>query len=62
MIACLIGGAILATIAVLLREARDDRFTTAEQVVFLLDLPVLASFERQPHRPPLQLLAYGDSE
>ncbi|KPF84705.1 hypothetical protein IP70_14195 [alpha proteobacterium AAP38] len=61
MIACLIGGAILATIAVLLREARDDRFTTAEQVVFLLDLPVLASFERQPHRPPLQLLAYGDS-
>lgn len=62
LLACLIGGALLATIAVLLREARDDRFTTAEQVVYLLDLPVLASFERQPHRPPLQLLAYGDAE
>ncbi|WP_445682837.1 GumC family protein [Radicibacter daui] len=59
---CLMGGFILATIAVLMREARDDRFTTAEQVVYLLDLPVLASFERQPHRPPLQLLAYGDGE
>ena len=62
LVVCLFGGFILATIAVLMREARDDRFTTAEQVVFLLDLPVLASFERQPHRPPLQLLAYGDGE
>lgn len=62
LLACMIGGAILATIAVLLREARDDRFTTAEQVVYMLDLPVLASFERQPHRPPLQLLALGDGE
>ncbi|MFV3129075.1 GumC family protein [Niveispirillum sp. KHB5.9] len=62
LLACMIGGAILATIAVLLREARDDRFTTAEQVVYLLDLPVLASFERQPHRPPLQLMALGDAK
>lgn len=62
LLACMVGGAILATIAVLMREARDDRFTTAEQVVYLLDLPVLASFERQPHRPPLQLLALGDAE
>lgn len=62
LLACMIGGALLATIAVLLREARDDRFTTAEQVVYMLDLPVLASFERQQHRPPLQLLAYGDAE
>lgn len=62
LLACLMGGTILATIAAMIREAIDDRFTTAEQVVSLLDLPVLASLERQPHRPPLQLLPLGETE
>lgn len=62
LLACLIGGFIMATIAVLVREAHDDRYTTAEQIVATLDLPVLAAFERQPHRPPLQLLPLGDAE
>jgi uncharacterized protein involved in exopolysaccharide biosynthesis len=62
VLACVVGGLILATGGALLRESLDDRFTTAEQVAFLLDLPVLASLEHQPHRVPLALLALGEPE
>lgn len=60
LLASLIGGVILAYGAVLLREATDDRFATAEQVAALLDIPVLASFPHQPHHIPLEYLGFGD--
>ena len=59
---CLFGGAILAVGTALLLEKRDDRFTTAEQVVYLLDLPVLASFERRQGPVIRGLLTYGGSQ
>ncbi|MDR3437269.1 hypothetical protein [Telmatospirillum sp.] len=62
LLACFFGGTILAAGCALLREALDDRFTTAEQVAFLLDLPVLASFEQRPRRIPLELLVLGEPE
>jgi len=62
LLACLFGGAILAAGAALLREAQDDRFSSAEQVAYLLDLPVLASFEKRPSRIPLELIAFGGHE
>jgi uncharacterized protein involved in exopolysaccharide biosynthesis len=62
LLACIFGGGILGAGAALLREAQDDRFSSAEQVAYLLDLPVLASFERRPSRIPLELIAFGGSE
>jgi uncharacterized protein involved in exopolysaccharide biosynthesis len=62
LLACIFGGGLLAAGAALLREAQDDRFSSAEQVATLLDLPVLASFERRPSRIPLDLIAFGGSE
>lgn len=62
LLACFFGGLILAAGAALLREAQDDRFSSAEQVAYLLDLPVLASFEKRPSRIPLELIAFGGSE
>jgi len=62
LLACFVGGILLGAGAALLREAQDDRFSSAEQVAFLLDLPVLASFEKRPNRPPLELIAYGGHE
>ncbi len=62
LLACFFGGTILAAGAALLREAQDDRFSSAEQVAYLLDLPVLASFEKRPSRIPLELIAFGGSE
>jgi capsular polysaccharide biosynthesis protein len=62
LIACFFGGLILAAGAALLREAQDDRFSSAEQVAYLLDLPVLASFEKRPSRIPLELIAFGGHE
>jgi uncharacterized protein involved in exopolysaccharide biosynthesis len=59
LLACLFGGAILAIGTALFLEGRDDRFTTAEQVAFLLDVPVLASFERYRQPPAHSLLTYG---
>jgi uncharacterized protein involved in exopolysaccharide biosynthesis len=59
LVACIAAGLILAAGFTLLREGLDQRFTTAEQVAFLLDLPVLASFERQPDRIPLEYLSLG---
>src|SRR6185312_12287691 len=44
---CFVAGIILAIAAILALEALDDRFSTAEQVAFILDLPVLGSFERR---------------
>ena len=62
LLACFFGGTILAAGAALLREAQDDRFSSAEQVAYLLDLPVLASFQKRPSRIPLELIAFGGSE
>src|SRR5579859_5442 len=62
LLACIFGGGLLALGAALLREAQDDRFSSAEQVAYLLDLPVLASFEKRPSRPPLELIAFGGHE
>ncbi|PKU23229.1 GumC family protein [Telmatospirillum siberiense] len=59
LLSCVFGGALLAAGVALLREAFDDRFSTAEQVAFLLDLPVLASLERRTHRIPPEILALG---
>jgi uncharacterized protein involved in exopolysaccharide biosynthesis len=62
LLVCLLAGAVLGAAAALLREAFDQRFTTAEQVAHLLDLPVLASLERRPHPIHLELLALGGTE
>lgn len=62
VLACLFAGMILGIGGALMREALDDRFTTAEQVAFILDLPVLASFERRPRRTAQLLLAHGGTE
>jgi succinoglycan biosynthesis transport protein ExoP len=62
VLACLFAGIILGIGGALVREALDDRFTTAEQVAFILDLPVLASFERRPRRTAQLLLAHGGTE
>jgi uncharacterized protein involved in exopolysaccharide biosynthesis len=62
VLASLVGGTILATAGILLREAADDRLATAEQVAFLLDVPVLASFPHQPDRIPLHYLGFGDTQ
>ncbi|MDB5396472.1 MAG: hypothetical protein JWM91_3978 [Rhodospirillales bacterium] len=59
MLACVFGGAILAIGTALALEGRNDRFTTAEQVAFLLDVPVLASFERYQQPTTRGLLTYG---
>lgn len=57
--AALVGGMILAVGAALFLEAKDDRFSSAEQVAYLLELPVLASLER-PQQPIVRgLLTYG---
>jgi succinoglycan biosynthesis transport protein ExoP len=59
IVAALVGGMILAVGTALFLEAKDDRFTSAEQVAYLLELPVLASLER-PQRPIVRgLLTYG---
>jgi uncharacterized protein involved in exopolysaccharide biosynthesis len=59
ILACLFGGAILAVGTALFLEAKDDRFTTAEQVALMLDVPVLASFERYQQPAVAGLLTYG---
>ena len=62
LLVCLVAGTLLALGAALLLEARDDRFASAEQVAFLLDLPVLASFERRQRQIPRQFLALGGAK
>lgn len=59
LLACLFGGALAAAAVALLREAFDDRFSSAEQVAFLLDMPVLASLAKRDHRIPPEILALG---
>ena len=56
--ACLVAGVILAIGGVLALEGIDDRFSTAEQVAYYLDLPVLASFERRRLGVTKALIAY----
>ncbi|HXS41108.1 MAG TPA: Wzz/FepE/Etk N-terminal domain-containing protein [Stellaceae bacterium] len=61
LVACLFAGTILAIGCALALEALDDRFTTAEQVVFILDLPVLASFGQRQRSVPRVLIEHGGS-
>jgi len=60
-VACVCAAVILALATGLALEARDDKFTTAEQVAYLLDVPVLASFEQRRNPPLRGLLSYGGS-
>lgn len=62
VLACLFGGAILAVGTALFLEGKDDRFTTAEQVALMLDVPVLASFERYQQPAIRGLLTYGGTQ
>jgi uncharacterized protein involved in exopolysaccharide biosynthesis len=62
LLACLVGGAILAVGTALFLEGKDDRFTTAEQVALMLDVPILASFERYQQPDIRGLLTYGGSQ
>ena len=59
ILACLFGGAILAVGTALFLEGKDDRFTTAEQVALMLDVPVLGSFEHYQQPAIRGLLSYG---
>ena len=61
-LACLFAATILAIAMALLLESRNDRFASAEQVALILDLPVLASFERHRRRIPRELITYGSAE
>lgn len=54
--ACLFAATILSLGTALTLEALDDRFTTAAQVAYALDLPVLAAFEQQRMPSPTILL------
>lgn len=45
-LACLFAATLLATGTALALEALDDRFVTAAQVAYALDLPVLGAFDR----------------
>jgi len=57
--ACLFCGMILGVGAALLKEAFNNRFSTAEQVAVFLDIPVIASFERDQRHVESALLGYG---
>ncbi|MDB5396744.1 MAG: hypothetical protein JWM91_4250 [Rhodospirillales bacterium] len=60
-IGSLIGGAILAVGMALIVEWRDDRFTTAEQVVRVLDVPVLAIISMRARPTTPSLLTSGET-
>ena len=57
--ACLLCGIIMGIATALLREAMSNRFSTAEQVAVFLDIPVIASFERDQRHVESALLGYG---
>ena len=59
LLTAIVGGGILAIATALALEALDDRFTTAEQVAYLLDLPILASFGLRQRRVVRALIAQG---
>ncbi|HYL32514.1 MAG TPA: Wzz/FepE/Etk N-terminal domain-containing protein [Stellaceae bacterium] len=59
LLTAIVGGGILAIAAALSLEALDDRFTTAEQVSYILDLPILASFGLRQRRVARALIAQG---
>ncbi len=61
ILVALVGGSLLTIGTVLLLESADSRFTTAEQVVWILDLPVFASFEPRAKRTTLLLPQPGES-
>ena len=58
--ASLFAATILAVAIALFLEARNDRFVTAEQVALIMDLPVLASFDRR-ERPLVRGLLTSSS-
>lgn len=58
---CLVCGMIMAGATALLAEAMNNRFSTAEQVAVFLDLPVIASIERDQRHVGSNLLGYGSS-
>ena len=57
--ACFFCGLILAIGGALLLEAVNTRFSTAEQVAVFLDLPVIASFERNRRHVESNLVGFG---
>ena len=56
-LACMFAATLLATGMALGLEALDDRFATAAQVAYALDLPVLAAFDRSEGREGRRLIA-----
>lgn len=57
--ACLFCGLILAVATALVMEAFSSRFSTAEQVAVFLDIPVIATIERDQRHVVSGLLTYG---
>lgn len=55
-LACSFAAILLATGVALVLEALDDRFATAAQVAYALDLPVLAVFDRTERSPVRKLI------
>ena len=60
-VACGFAGMLLAVGMALALEVKDDRFTTAAQIAYALDLPVLAAFDRVDRPPMRKLIAFGDA-
>jgi len=61
LLVTLFAGSILAMGVALILEARDNRFTTSEQLSYFLDVPVLASFEHRRRGLPGLLPAHGEA-
>jgi uncharacterized protein involved in exopolysaccharide biosynthesis len=61
LLVTLFAGSILAMGVALILEAKDNRFTTSEQLSYFLDLPVLASFEHRRRGLPGLLPAHGEA-
>jgi uncharacterized protein involved in exopolysaccharide biosynthesis len=57
-LATLLAAMILAIGGALVLEAMDDRFTTSEEAAFILDLPIIASFERGQRHTTAGLLTH----
>lgn len=60
-LASLFAASLLAVGVALVLEALDDRFATAAQVAYALDLPVLAAFDKTERREQRKLIAMEGS-